>query len=149
MTEARLASGRGYTPDDFTPPPEAAPYEVTRTRATMMAQAEQQIAKISALDQQMAQKDAEADSTQAAIDKLEAGLPFLEETAEVREKAMNIEFGNRIAHLDAQLKLSEQRQNRSTIVREANMRWTYHQDLSDVPGWQDEDDNPIRFYVKN
>jgi hemolysin D len=114
LDAARLAAlragfERGYAPVDFTPPPEAAPYEVARTRATMMAQAEQQIAKINALDQQMAQKDAEGDSTQAAIDKLGAGLPFLEETAEVRQKAMNIEFGNRIAHLDAQLKLSEQR----------------------------------------
>ncbi len=99
-TEACLAPGRGYAPVDFTPPPGTAPYEVARTRATMMAQAEQQIAKINALDQQMAQKDAEADSTQAAIDKLDAGLRFVEETADVREKAMNIEFGNRIAQHD-------------------------------------------------
>lgn len=74
----------------------------------MMAQAEQQIAKIDALDQQIAQKVAEADSIKAAIDKVEAGLPFLIDTADIRQKAMKIEYGNRIAHLDAQLKLSEQ-----------------------------------------
>ena len=93
----------------FTPPPEAPPYEVQRTIGAMLAQAEQQAGKIRSLEQQIAQKDAEAEEIAATIDKLTAGMPFLEETAEVREKAMNIEFGNRIAHLDAQLKLSEQR----------------------------------------
>jgi hemolysin D len=109
LTALRAGFEHGYVPVDFAPPPQADAYEVLRTRATMMAQAEQQTAKIAALEQQIAQKVAEGDSTQAAIDKLDAGLPFLVETAEVRQKAMNIEFGNRIAHLDAQLKLSEQR----------------------------------------
>lgn len=118
LTHARLDAARlsalragleaGYVPVDFTPPPEAPAYEVARTRATMMAQAEQQIAKIAALDQQIAQKIAEADSIKAAIDKVEAGLPFLVDTADIRQKAMRIEYGNRIAHLDAQLRLSEQ-----------------------------------------
>ena len=85
------------------------PYEVARTRAAMQAQAEQQAAKMLALDQQIAQKAAEADGIAAMIDKIEAALPFIEETAEVREKVMKIEFGNRIAHLDAQLRLTDQR----------------------------------------
>ncbi|MDT9702355.1 hypothetical protein, partial [Streptomyces sp. P17] len=80
-----------------------------RTRAAMAAQAEQQVAKIAALDQQIAQKTAEAEATSATVDKLEAGLPFVSETAEVREKAMKMEYGNRIAWLDAALRLSEQK----------------------------------------
>jgi len=88
----------------------AAPsYEVLRTRAAMLAQAEQQAAKLRALEQQIAQKDAETAEIIATIDKLEAGLPFVQETAELREKVMKIEFGNRIAHLEAQLKLNDQR----------------------------------------
>src|SRR4051794_37303436 len=55
---ARLAALRAgldaaTLPVGFEPPPGTPPYEVTRTRATMMAQAEQQIAKINALDQQI------------------------------------------------------------------------------------------------
>ena len=46
----------------------------------MMAQAERQIARIDALDQQIAQKVAEADRIAAAIDNVEAGLPFLVDT---------------------------------------------------------------------
>ena len=42
------------------------------------------------------------------IDKLKAGLPYVNEAAFMREKLMKMEFGNRIAHLEAQLKLSEQ-----------------------------------------
>jgi len=99
----------GITAIDFTPPPEAPAYEVARTRAAMLAQAEQQAGKIRGLDQQIAQKEAEADEITASIDKLEAGLPLIEESAELREKAMKIEFGNHIAHLEAQLKLSDQR----------------------------------------
>lgn len=73
-----------------------------------MAQAEQQAAKLSTLDQQIAQKSAEAESIAAAIAKLKAGMPFITEAAFMREKLMKMEFGNRIAHLEAQLKLSEQ-----------------------------------------
>ena len=80
-----------------------------RTRAVMMSQAGQQRAKIGALDQQIAQKQAEAESLAATIEKLEAGLPLIAETAEVRRKALKMEYGNRIAHLEAQLKLTEQR----------------------------------------
>lgn len=92
----------------FEPPPEAPPYEVKRTLAATMAQAEQQAAKLSTLDQQIAQKSAEAESIAAAIEKLKAGMPFITEAALMREKLMKMEFGNRIAHLEAQLKLSEQ-----------------------------------------
>jgi hemolysin D len=75
----------------------------------MMAQADQQAAKLGALEQQIAQKTAEADQIAAVIAKLTDGLPILERTAEVREKVMKMQYGNVIAHLEAQLRLSEQR----------------------------------------
>jgi hemolysin D len=99
----------GITPVGFTPPEGAPSYDVVRTRAAMTAQADQQTAKLAGLDQQIAQKDAEADEIAAVIDKLEAGLPLLVETADIREKAKNMAYGNVIAHIDAQLKLTEQR----------------------------------------
>ena len=96
-------------PVEFSPPAGVPAYEAARTRAVMMSQAGQQRAKIGALDQQIAQKQAEAESLAATIQKLEAGLPLIEETAEVRRQALKMEYGNRIAHLEAQLKLTEQR----------------------------------------
>lgn len=108
LSALRTGLGNGYAPAGFAPPSGAPAYDVARTEATMMAQAEQQAAKIASLEQQIAQKSAEADSISAAIDKLEAGLPFLVDTADIRKKAMQIEFGNRIAHLDAQFRLSDQ-----------------------------------------
>ena len=54
------------------------------------------------------------------IVKVQTGLPLVEETAEVRRKAMQIQYGNLVAHLEAQLRLSDQRnelivQQRRTI----------------------------------
>jgi len=100
---------RGGEPVGFKPPTDVPAYEIERTRVAMQAQAEQQAAKIASFDKQIAQKVAEADEIAAMITKLKAGLPILEQTADIREKAMNIEYGNRIAHLDAQFKLSDQR----------------------------------------
>ena len=94
-------------PVGFAPPQDAPAHDVARTKAVMLAQAEQQIAKVEALEQQIAQKQAEADSVKAGIDKIEAELPMVTETADVREKAMNIQYGNRIAFLDAKMKLTE------------------------------------------
>jgi hemolysin D len=105
--KAGLGRDGGYA--GFAPPPEARPAEIERTHAAMRAQAEQQAAKIAALDRQIEQKRAEASAIATLIDKLKAGLPYVEEAADMRDKLMKLEFGNRIAYLDAQLKLSEQR----------------------------------------
>ena len=110
LTALRAGLDRpNFAPVGFVPPPNAPEHEVARTRAVMLAQAEQQAAKIAALDGQIAQKVAEADEGAAVIAKLEAGLPLLEQSADLREKAMKMQYGNVIAHLEAQLKLSEQR----------------------------------------
>jgi hemolysin D len=74
----------------------------------MLAQTEQQAGKILSLDQQIAQKAAEAEEITATVDKLEAELPFIQETADARQQLLKMEFCDRLAYLDAQLKLSEQ-----------------------------------------
>src|SRR5262249_9735325 len=92
---------------DFTPPENAPPKEVAGVRSAMLARAAAQEAKLAAIDQQIAQKDAEAAEVAATIAKLEAALPLVAEEADVRRKAMQLEYGNRIAHLEAQTKLVE------------------------------------------
>src|SRR5262249_41964538 len=94
LDAARLAALRAglatNAAGDFVPPPQAPAYEVLRTRAAMLAQAEQQAAKILSLEQQIAQKAAEAEEIAALIAKVEASLPFVEETAEVRQKLLKM-----------------------------------------------------------
>ncbi len=110
LTALRAGLDAGsVAPIGFAPPEGAPAHEVARTRAAMTAQADQQAAKLAGLDQQIAQKAAEADEIAAVVAKLQDGLPLLQQTADVREKAKNLAYGNVIAHLDAQLKLSEQR----------------------------------------
>jgi hemolysin D len=110
LTALRAGLDRGtIEPIGFSPPADAPAHAVARTRAVMQAQADEHAAKIAAFDHQIAQKAAEADEAAAVIDKLQEGLPLLQQVADVREKAMKMAYGNVIAHLDAQLKLSEQR----------------------------------------
>jgi hemolysin D len=103
-------------PVGFSPPSDAPAHDVARARAVMLAQAEQQIGKIDGLEQQIAQKQAEAESVKAGIGKLEAELPFVTETSDIREKAMNIQYGNRIAYLDAKTRLTDM-QNELVVQR--------------------------------
>lgn len=109
LVALRAGLDAGIRPIGFAPPADAPSYEIARTRAAMFAQADQQAAKMAALDQQIAQKAAEAEGSAAIIAKLKASLPILQETADLREAVMKMEYGNRIAHLDAQLKLTDQR----------------------------------------
>jgi hemolysin D len=97
---------------DLAAPPGASDLDISRTKAAMLAQASEQLAKLASLDQQIAQKRAEAQSVTASIAKIDASLPLVEEAASIRRKAMNIEFGNHIAYLDAQTRLVEQQNER-------------------------------------
>jgi hemolysin D len=113
---ARLSALRAMPGSDALPlldPPSAAgTNEIERTRAAMMAQAAEQAAKLASIVQQVAQKDAETEGINATIAKIDASMPFVEEAATIRRKAMAIEYGNRIAYLDAQTRLVEQQNER-------------------------------------
>lgn len=106
-------------PHDLDAPAGASEVEIARTRSAMLAQAAEQIAKLASVNQQIDQKRADAQSVTAAIAKIDATLPLLEETATVRKKAMEIQYGNRIAWLDAQTRLVDQQNER--IVQERKL----------------------------
>jgi hemolysin D len=103
-------------PQDLVPPEGASAADIARTRSTTLAQASEQRTKLASIERQIAQKQAEAQSVSAAIGKIDASLPLVEETATVRRKAMEIQYGNRIAYLDAQTRLVDQQNER--IVQE-------------------------------
>jgi hemolysin D len=114
---ARLSSLRdsfatATIPRDLTTPAGASDADVARTRSSMRAQAAEQLAKLASINQQIEQKLAESQSITATIAKIDATLPLVEEGATVRRKAMEIQYGNRIAYLDAQTKLVEQQNDR-------------------------------------
>jgi hemolysin D len=107
---ARLAALRDNfesktIPGDLTVPPGASDADVARTRSSMRAQAGEQLAKIATINRQIEQKRAEADSVVAAIEKIDASMPLIEETASIRKKAMEIQYGNHIVYLEAQTRL--------------------------------------------
>ena len=110
LSALRVATETGADLDaSFASPRGASAAQIARTRAAMIEQAAAQEGKIAALDQQIVQKTAEADEIGATIVKLEESLPFVTEQANIRRSAMAIEFGNRIAHLDAQIRLADQK----------------------------------------
>jgi hemolysin D len=98
-------------------PAGAAATDVARARAAMQAQADEQLSKIASLTQQIQQKRAETQSVHAAIAKIDATLPLLQETADIRRKAKEIQYGNQIAYLDAQTRLVDQQNERMVQER--------------------------------
>lgn len=118
---ARLVALRdgfsGTMPADLTPPAGAMETDIARARSSMKAQASEQLAKLASINRQIEQKAAEFQSTTATIAKIDASLPLVEESATIRRKAMEIQYGNHIAYLEAQTKLVEQRNERMVQQR--------------------------------
>jgi hemolysin D len=113
---ARLAALRdafdGGVPGELTVPAGAPEPDVARTRSAMKAQAAEQLAKLASIQRQIEQKAAEAQSITATIAKIDASLPLVEQGAAIRRKAMEIQYGNHIAYLEAQTRLVEQQNER-------------------------------------
>lgn len=110
-----LATGGGL--GSFRAPEGATAEEAETAAAAAEARRDEQMAKLAALDQQIAQKRAELEENAANIAKLQASLPWLEQKAELRRKLLNMEFGNRLAFLDAEQALTEARQEMIVLQR--------------------------------
>ncbi|QOZ75367.1 HlyD family type I secretion periplasmic adaptor subunit [Bradyrhizobium sp. CCBAU 53351] len=119
LSALRRSFGDLAAPLDIEEPAGASEVEIARARSAMLAQAAEQHAKLAAVMQQIDQKRAEAQSVTAAIAKIDATLPLLEETLTIRKKAMDIQYGNRIAWIDAQTRLIDQQNER--IVQERKL----------------------------
>jgi hemolysin D len=117
LAALRDAFDVGTIPRNLVTPAGASEADLARTRSSMRAQAAEQMAKLASLNQQIEQKLAESQSITATIAKIDASLPLVEEGATVRRKAMEIQYGNRIAYLDAQTKLVEQQNERVVQTR--------------------------------
>lgn len=114
---ARLSALRGGGASNslrLMPPTGAPETDVAKANAAMIAQASEQEQKLASLDKQIAEKSAESEEIAATIAKVQGSLPLIQDEAGVREKAMKIEFGNKIAYLEAEAKLVDQ-QNELTV----------------------------------
>ena len=118
---ARLAGLRrviaGQPPALVDPPADAPAEEIEAARATVRAQAVEQRAKLAGLDQQIQAKMADQAETEAGIAKLQASLPLTADLAELRRQLKEMQFGNKLAWLEAQQKLVEQQHDLPGLIQ--------------------------------
>src|SRR5580704_600985 len=92
---------------DFQPPVGASADLIAMQRQFLAKQTEEYRAKLASLDRQRAQKEAEAASVKAAIDKLQATEPFIEQRVDILKTLSDKGLGSKLTYLDAAQSLSE------------------------------------------
>lgn len=91
----------------FQPPPAARPDLVAMQRQFLERQTQEYHAKVSALDGQRAQKEAERDTIAATIDKLEADEPIIRQRVDIRKTLADRELGSKLTYLEALQQITE------------------------------------------
>jgi hemolysin D len=102
MEVARLraaVSGKSDPTEAFVPPEGASSSLIEMNRQLLISQAAEHQGKLAALDQQIKQKEAERESTNAAIAKLEATIPVLSQKVEIRKYLYEKDLGSKIVWL--------------------------------------------------
>ncbi len=91
----------------FAPPAGADAVRVATARRLLVTQSNEQNAKLSAIDEQIHQKEAEQATVSAAIDKLQAVIPIVQERANIRRTLFDRQVGSRFQDLETQQILVE------------------------------------------
>jgi hemolysin D len=102
MEVARLqavVSGKNDPTEAFVPPESASPSLIEMNRQLLLSQVAEHQGKLAALDRQIKQKEAERESTKAAIAKLEATIPVLSQKVEIRKYLYDKDLGSKIVWL--------------------------------------------------
>jgi hemolysin D len=110
---ARLRAALADGPDplaEFRPPAGAGPALVSMQRQFLLTQTAEQRAKLAALDSQKAQKEAERDTAAAAIGKIEALIPLLQQQVDMRRTLFEHETGSKLLYVQTVQQLVEQQQ---------------------------------------
>jgi hemolysin D len=110
---ARLRAALADAPDplaEFRPPAEADLALVTMQRQFLLTQTTEERAKLAALDSQKTQKVAERATAAAAIGKIEALIPLLQQQVDMRRTLFEHETGSRLLYLQTVQQLVEQQQ---------------------------------------
>jgi hemolysin D len=96
--QAELADGDPLA--NFKPPADASASQVSVQKQFLLGQTAEQKDKLAVLDRQRQQKQAEYETTQATIDKLEASLPILQERLEIRKTLFEHTTGSKANYLE-------------------------------------------------
>jgi hemolysin D len=108
---ARLRAALADGPDplaEFHPPAAADLALVTMQRQFLLTQTAEERAKLAALDSQKTQKEAERASAAAAIGKIEALIPLLQQQVDMRRTLFEHETGSKLLYLQTVQQLVEQ-----------------------------------------
>jgi hemolysin D len=110
---ARLRAALADGPDpvnDFEPPAGASPALVAMQRQYLISQTNEHRSKIAALDNQLAQKEAEQATSAAMLAKIAALIPLLQAQVDVRKTLYEHETGSKLIYLQTLQQLVEQQQ---------------------------------------
>ncbi len=124
-----LETGEGL--GSFVPPADEPAAEIETARASIAARRAEQMAKLAALAQQIAGKQAELAENVATVAKLEASLPLLQQKRDLYRALLNVQFTSRVAWLNAEqayvegvhdLAIQRQRAGELEAARQALLR---------------------------
>ena len=113
LNVARMRAALGAGDDhaaDFVAPAGADPILVSTQRQLLLDQVTEHRAKIAALARQQAQKEAEQATTGAAIHKLEAMIPVVQQRVDIRKALMERELSSKITYYEILQLLVEQQE---------------------------------------
>jgi hemolysin D len=104
----------------FQPPKGATAAQVEMQRQFLISQTSEQRAKLSELDRQAAQKDAERQTVAANIAKLQATIPLLQERVDTRKYLSDNGLGSKLVYLTEDQDLVGQQQD--LLIQQSKMK---------------------------
>jgi len=103
----------------FHPPTGASDTLIAMQRQFLTRQTEEYRAKLSSLDRQRAQKEAERDTIAATISKLEADEPIIRQRVEIRKNLADRELGSKLTYLEIFQLLTENQKD--TAIQQSKL----------------------------
>jgi hemolysin D len=103
----------------FHPPAGASDTLIAMQRQFLTRQTEEYRAKLSSLDRQRAQKEAERDTIAATISKLEADEPIIRQRVEIRKNLADRELGSKLTYLEILQLLTENQKD--TAIQQSKL----------------------------
>jgi hemolysin D len=108
IARLRAALSDSDKPEDAFHAPEGADASlVAMQKQFLTKQTEEYRAKLASLDRQKAQKEAERNTIQATIEKLEADEPIIQQRVDIRKTLVEKELGSKITYLETLQQLTE------------------------------------------
>ena len=95
---------------DFHPPAAVPPTQLATVEELLKSQVGEQRDKLAAFDRQLAQKEAERDTSAATIAKIQALLPLLQQQVDIRKTLFESQTGSRLVYLQTLQLFVEQQQ---------------------------------------